>query len=179
MPKIKNNEEKSNLKPITSYITKEKKEQLQKLARAKKKTDAELIRESIDLMLNIKWYEQNVDEVASKILSRLEPFIQAQINRSIACTMNSVKASATSTYMIAYFLDSFVPEERQRNYRQLLFRCNEMAKEFSGMKGSNIGVLDRLKIDDELFLSANNMDNEEIEAIIEKYQQILENRRDK
>lgn len=143
------------------------------------KTDAEIVREGVDLVLNINWYEQNIDEVAGKIFTRLEPFLQAQINRSIACTVNSIKASATSTYMIAYFLDSFVPEERQRNYRQLLFRCNEMAKEFSGMKGSNIGVLDRLKIDDELFLSANNMENDEIEEIIEKYKQILENRRDK
>lgn len=143
------------------------------------KTDAEIVREGVDLVLNINWYEQNIDEVAGKIFTRLEPFLQAQINRSIACTVNSIKASATSTYMIAYFLDSFVPEERQRNYRQLLFRCNEMAKEFSGMKGSNIGVLDRLKIDDELFLSANNMENDEIEEIIEKYKQILENRREK
>lgn len=156
-----------------------KKNSFKNLQEQNGKTDAEIVREGIDLVLNINWYEQNIDEVAGKIMNRLEPFLQAQINRNIACTVNSIKSSATATYMIAYFLDSFVPEERQRNYRQLLFRCNEMAKEFSGMKGSNIGVLDRLKIDDELFLSANNMENDEIEEIIEKYKQILENRRDK
>ena len=51
-----------------------------------------------------------------------------------------------------------------------------MAKEFSGTKGSNIGVLDRLKIDDELFLSASYMTNEDIREIIEKYTKILDSR---
>ena len=110
-------------------------------------------------------------------MKKIEPFIQAQINRGIACTINSVKASATTTYMLAYILNSMVPEEKRRNYRQLLFRCNEMAKEFSGAKGSNIGVLDRLKIDDELFLSASYMTDDDIKEIIEQYQHILNSRK--
>ena len=37
MPKLKKDNGKEELKPITSYITKTKKEQLQKLARSKRK----------------------------------------------------------------------------------------------------------------------------------------------
>ena len=177
MPRSKiSSEEKEKLEQITGYITKEKKAQIKKLVAKEGTTETEIVRKGIDLILNVSWYKQNLDEVSDSLLKKIEPFIQAQINRSISCIVNSTKASATSTYMLAYFLNSFVPEEKRRSYRQLLFRCNEMAKEFSGMKGSNIGVLDRLKIDDELFLSASYMTDEEIKQIIQEYQHILDNR---
>ena len=161
------NDKKDKLVPVTAYLIPEKKEQVKKLASSQGTSETEILRQAVDLILNVNWYNQNIDEVSTAIMKQLEPFIQSQINRSIACTVNSTKASATST---------FVPEEKRRNYRQLLFRCNEMAKEYSGTKGSNIGVLDRLKIDDELFLSASYMTNEDIREIIEKYTKILDSR---
>ncbi|MBR3255900.1 MAG: hypothetical protein IKF97_06820 [Clostridia bacterium] len=170
------NEKKDKLVPVTAYLIPEKKEQVKKLASSQGTSETEILRQAVDLILNVNWYNQNIDEVSNAIMKQIEPFMQSQINRSIACIVNSTKASATSTYMLAYFLNSFVPEEKRRNYRQLLFRCNEMAKEFSGTKGSNIGVLDRLKIDDELFLSASYMTNEDIREIIEKYTKILDSR---
>jgi len=178
MPRRKISQE-EKLQQVTGYVTQEKKTALKKLAIKQKTTETDIIRQAIDMILNINSYKSNINEISQEILKQLEPFIQAQINRSIACTMNSVKASSTATYMIAYFMNDFVTEERRRNYRQLLFRCNEMAKEYSGRKGSNIGVLDQLKIDDEMFLSASYMTNEDIKEIIKKYSSILKERGEK
>lgn len=175
MPRRKISQE-DRLKQVTGYVTQEKKIALKKLAIKQKTTETDLVRQGVDMILNVNSYKNNINEIAQEIIKQLEPFILAQVNRSIACTMNSIKASSTATYMISYFLNDFVPEERRRNYRQLLFRCNEMAKEYSGRKGSNIGVLDQLKIDDELFLSSNYMTNDDIKEIIHKYLDILKER---
>lgn len=118
---------KEKLVPVVVRISEEKKNKIKKLAEKQGKTEADIIREGIDKIININMYKNDLDYISNKIKESISIDLKKFYKSQRKMQAKLLRTEVINTYMNNEICEKVLGDVYNQMFKEILWNARKKA----------------------------------------------------